>query len=60
MNTVIVNDESFTLGLLISLRLIEYKDAIVRISTEATQEASLEQLLHKVQAKWTGVELIVK
>lgn len=35
------------------------KDAIISTSTEATQEASLEDLLAKVVAKWAGVELSV-
>lgn len=35
------------------------KDAIIATSTEATQEASLEELLAKVVAKWATVELSV-
>jgi vacuolar-type H+-ATPase subunit E/Vma4 len=35
------------------------KDAIIATSTEATQEASLEDLLAKVVAKWADIELSV-
>lgn len=35
------------------------KDAIIATSTEATQEASLEDLLAKVVAKWATMELTV-
>jgi len=35
------------------------KDAIIATSTEATQEASLEDLLAKVVAKWATIELTV-
>ena len=30
------------------------------VSTEASQEASLEGMLHRVQAKWDGIEFVVK
>jgi hypothetical protein len=48
IGAVIVHDESFTLGLLITLKMMDFKDAIIRISNEATQEWALEQLLQKV------------
>jgi dynein heavy chain len=35
------------------------KDALLSISTEATQEAALEELLSKVSARWAGLELPV-
>jgi dynein heavy chain len=35
------------------------KDACVSISTEATQEAALEELLAKVSTKWAGIEFSV-
>jgi hypothetical protein len=35
------------------------KDAIIATSTEATQEATLEELLAKVVAKWAAIELSV-
>lgn len=38
---------------------MDFKDRIIQISTEATQEAALEQLLNKVLAKWNGVEFTV-
>ena len=52
-------NDSFTLGMLMSMKIGEYKEKVVAISTEATQEASLEQLLHKVHTKWNGVEFTV-
>ena len=55
----LVRDESFTLGLLMSYNVIEFKDDIARISTEATQEASLEGMLKKVQDKWIDIEFNV-
>lgn len=35
------------------------KDAIIATSTEATQEAALEDLLAKVVTKWATIELAV-
>ena len=52
----LVRDENFTLGLLLQFQVGLYKDRIIAISTEATQEAALEQLLHKVQSKWATIE----
>ncbi|KAJ7549737.1 hypothetical protein O6H91_07G065800 [Diphasiastrum complanatum] len=51
---------TFTLGRLLELKVMDYKGAIGNISNEATQEASLEELLQKVQNKWTTIELAVK
>ena len=51
-----VRDENFTLGVLLSMQVGLYKDRIIAISTEATQEAALEGLLHKVQSKWASIE----
>jgi dynein heavy chain len=35
------------------------REACVTISTEATQEAALEELLAKVTTKWAGIEFSV-
>lgn len=55
----IVRDDNFTLGYLLDLKVMDFKDAIVQVSTEATQEAALEEMLHKVQGKWTATEFTV-
>ena len=51
-----VRDENFTLGVLLDFQVGLYKDRILAISTEATQEATLEGMLHKVQNKWNSIE----
>ena len=45
---------TFTLGKLLELKVMEHKAAVNGISNEATQEASLEQLLQNVQEKVKG------
>ena len=52
----IPRDESFTLQVLLDARVQDWKDDIAQISTEATQELALEELLNKVQNKWADVE----
>ncbi|QDZ24237.1 heavy chain of dynein [Chloropicon primus] len=59
MNQELVRDESFTLGLLMSFSVENFKDDISRISTEATQEASLEGMLKKINDKWVDIEFTV-
>ena len=44
-------------SLLLALQLVTVKEDLVAVSTEASQEAGLE---HRVQAKWEGVEFVVK
>ena len=48
--------EPFTLGSLMAKNIMQYKDEIQRISTEATQEAVLEELLDKVKTSWATAE----
>eukprot|EP00873_Tetraselmis_striata_P045243 jgi/Tetstr1/465507/TSEL_010176.t1 len=48
--------EGFTLGYLLALKVMAFKDDITQISTEATQESSLEEMLAKVQSKWLHTE----
>ncbi|KAK3237367.1 hypothetical protein CYMTET_52552 [Cymbomonas tetramitiformis] len=55
----VVHDETFTLGVLLSLKVMDHKEKIAQISTEATQEAALGQLLQKVQSKWSFIEFTV-
>ena len=52
----IPRDETFTLQVLLDARVQDWKDGIAQISTEATQELALEELLNKVQNKWADVE----
>lgn len=59
IGTELTRDETFTLGVLIDLKAMEHKDAIGAISTEATQEQALEELMLKVQRKWADIEFIV-
>jgi dynein heavy chain len=44
--------ENYTLGYLLDLNIMDYREAIEQISTEATQEAGLESYLLKVQNAW--------
>eukprot|EP00667_Euglena_gracilis_P000018 EG_transcript_18 len=43
-----------TVDTLLQLRVADLKDEIQRVSNTATQEASLEELLRKVQNSWVG------
>ncbi|KAJ9531588.1 hypothetical protein QJQ45_014947, partial [Haematococcus lacustris] len=56
---VLNRDVGFTLQTLLGVNVIEHKEAIQQISTEATQELALEELLAKVQARWGDVEFTV-
>lgn len=47
IDRTIERDEGFTLGHLLELRVNEYKEQIETISTSATQESVLEQMLAK-------------
>ena len=55
----IVRDEAFTLKALLDYQVMDMKDRIVAISTEATQEAALEGMLKKVADKWSVIEFTV-
>ncbi len=46
-----------TLQTLLDLNVMTHKDSISQISTEATQELALEELLQKVQGVWSQAEL---
>ena len=45
---------------LLALQLVTFREELVAVSTEASQEAGLEGMLHRVQAKWEGIEFVVK
>jgi dynein heavy chain, axonemal len=50
------SDPSLTMQLLTDLKIGKYKDTVLTISTEATQEAALEEMLAKVNSKWSDIE----
>ena len=52
-------DQLFLNVLVEDYRIVNHKDFISMVSTEATQEAALELLLEKVVDKWRGVEFSV-
>ena len=51
----IVRDDEFTLQKILDMKAPEHGEAIGLISTEATQEQALEEMLHKVVTKWSDV-----
>ena len=55
----ISRDNTFTLQILLNAKVQEWKDEISQVSTEATQELALEELLAKVHNKWGDVEFVV-
>ncbi|GFR44385.1 hypothetical protein Agub_g5605 [Astrephomene gubernaculifera] len=55
----IPRDNTFTLQVLLDAKVQVWKDAISTISTEATQEMALEELLAKVSNKWVDLEFNV-
>lgn len=44
------------LQVLLDAKVQNVKDAITAVSTEATQEAALEELLAKVTTKWASID----
>ncbi|XRB21521.1 dynein axonemal heavy chain [Pseudoscourfieldia marina] len=56
VNKPITRDENFTLGVVIEYNMMAFKDEIMAISTEATQEAALEDLLDKVKSRWATID----
>ncbi|XRA99053.1 dynein heavy chain [Pycnococcus provasolii] len=53
-----LESDTFTVGALLEMKVVDFKDRIVAVSTEATQEAALEGLLQKVQTKWANIEFV--
>ncbi|XP_073391166.1 uncharacterized protein [Physcomitrium patens] len=56
----IERNSQFTLNKLLELKVMDFTNAIVEVSNEATQEMGLEELMSKVQERWTTVEFVVK
>ncbi|XP_022090728.1 dynein heavy chain 6, axonemal-like isoform X2 [Acanthaster planci] len=52
----IVRDKNFTLGKFMDLQLFQYKDKINDISTQASNEATLEIMLNKVIDLWQSTD----
>jgi dynein heavy chain len=50
---------SVTVGHLLGMNVMEARDLIVSVSTEASQEAALEAMLKKVQDRWATAEFTV-
>lgn len=59
IGTQLIRDGTFTLQVLLDAKVQEFKDSIVQISTEATQELALEELLAKVQSKWVDIDFVI-
>eukprot|EP00727_Mastigamoeba_balamuthi_P003136 m51a1_g1282 putative dynein heavy chain axonemal (4140) ;mRNA; f:131088-144324 len=59
IQTRVIRDKNFTLGNLLALKVIDYKEQIANISLEATKEALLEQMLQKVENLWAGTEFTI-
>ena len=51
--------ENFTLGYLLQLHVNEYREQIETVSTAATQEGVLEEMLAKVEGAWKNLEFTV-
>lgn len=49
-------DPSLTMDFITSLKIGQHKDIVLTTSTEATQEAALEEMLSKVNSKWSDIE----
>ena len=49
-------EEPLTLGYLLNKNIMMYREDIQRISTEATQEAVLEEMLGKIKTVWQNAE----
>ena len=55
----LIRDHHFTLGLLIEFDVMKHEEGITQVSTEATQETALEEMLQKVVSKWASIEFNV-
>jgi hypothetical protein len=49
-------EEPFTLGSLLNKNIMQYREEIQKVSTEATQEGVLEEMLGKVKSSWVNAE----
>lgn len=51
-----LGDGALTIAYLVEHKAVAHKEAITAASTEATQEAALEDMLGKVSSKWADIE----
>ncbi|MBN3325639.1 DYH1B protein, partial [Atractosteus spatula] len=56
MGRSFIKEENFTLGNLLELRVFQYQNMIGDISSTATNEATLEVILHKVIDLWKSTD----
>nr|XP_015200682.1 PREDICTED: dynein heavy chain 14, axonemal isoform X2 [Lepisosteus oculatus] len=56
MGRSFIKEENFTLGNLLELRVFQYQNMIGDISSTATNEATLEAILHKVIDLWKSTD----
>ena len=59
IHTTIDRGDGFNLGYLLELKVNEYREEIETISTAATQENVLEEMLAKVENAWRDNEFVV-
>ena len=52
-------DPSYTLGVLMQIKVMDLKDEIQMVSNQATQEQQLDEMLGTVHKRWQGVEFQV-
>eukprot|EP00958_Prasinococcus_capsulatus_P007761 scaffold712_cov404-Prasinococcus_capsulatus_cf.AAC.19 len=52
-------DTRITLGTVLTSKATEHGELIMAVSTEATQEHALEEILHKTVSKWTSMDLVL-
>ena len=52
----LIRDETFTLGTLLELNIFSKREAIEEISVQATNEATLEDMLKKVENNWRELD----
>lgn len=52
-------DENFTFEKLLELKIFEFKEEINHISSQASSEATLEEMLAKIGRNWNDAEFIV-
>ena len=49
-------EPTYTLGVLMSIKVMDLKEEIQMVSNQATQEQQLDEMLATVQKRWQGVE----
>ena len=52
-------DPTYTLGVLMNLKVMDLKEEIQQVSNQATQEQQLDEMLSTVQKRWQSVEFAI-